>query len=458
VFAVRISVGGEKKPLYQRASSIKPQKIHVDGETAAVGRDPARSQPSAPSAVGAHSPSSWPDADRYWGAMVNVNGYVTNYIKAHPSFFADVKMATDLTIAHVNFSNSSSASAAKSLYEEAHIAMTGLGIITGNYISGSNVIAIENQRQYPYQAVQRGQMPPTAKYCGTWPGQSWRSFICVTDAATRKVFHDQIRMQWESIPAPLHLVDNAASYEGGPLGVQPWADQCANMKEINAVAQSLGQKVVFNVAWVPHQISAMDMATLVDALKGAGISSEQPFETYVSSNSTLARRAIREYRQLLDAGIAVVMIAVARPGQATAEQLASWVSTWRRAGDSLYLSQAFWKKPDPKAYWLPQPPTLDGETATVMQYPSSVQPSAIAAQRVSQTKPHKLDDEVAAVVQNASSIQPSAPTSVVVVPPRIRFEPPVLVGTGSQTEHYWFVDEDGAANTPDPKLICVKTS
>ena len=143
--------------------------------------------------------------------------------------------------------------------------MTGLGIITGNYISGSNVIAIENQRQYPYQAVQRGQMPPTAKYCGTWPGQSWRSFICVTDAATRKVFHDQIRMQWESIPAPLHLVDNAASYEGGPLGVQPWADQCANMKEINAVAQSLGQKVVFNVAWVPHQISAMDMATLVDA-------------------------------------------------------------------------------------------------------------------------------------------------------------------------------------------------
>ena len=85
--------------------------------------------------------------------MVNVNGYVTNYIKAHPSFFADVKMATDLTIAHVNFSNSSSASAAKSLYEEAHIAMTGLGIITGNYISGSNVIAIENQHQYPYQAV-----------------------------------------------------------------------------------------------------------------------------------------------------------------------------------------------------------------------------------------------------------------------------------------------------------------
>jgi hypothetical protein len=294
---------------------------------------------------------TWPNADAYWGALVNVNQYITTYLRTHPNYFSNVKLATDLEIVQVDYKSPSSVTAAQNAYSNTYSAMTRAGIMGGTYISGTNVMPKAYESQYPYSIVPKENMPTGAQYCGVWPGQTWRQFVCNSDTATMDAFHANITDQWRQFPAPIHFVDNAASQEGGHGG-QSWSSQCENMKAINQIAKSLGSRAIFNISMVPGELSDADMSLLMNALQGAGVAIEQPWQVQVRSNPTLTANAVRQYRQLLDSGIAVVMIETNGAGQATLEQLKSWVLTWRKPGDALYLSQAFWQDPDPAVYFL----------------------------------------------------------------------------------------------------------
>jgi hypothetical protein len=295
---------------------------------------------------------TWPNADTYWGVLVNVNQYITSYLQSDPTYFTNVKLATDLEVVQVNYNSSTSVAAAQSAYATAYTAMTAKGIMTGNYISGTNVMPLAYESQYPYSIVPEEYMPATSQYCGTWSTQEpWRQFVCDGDATTLTVFHGNITKQWMQFPAPIHFVDNAASEEGGD-GDQPWPGQCQNIKELNQIAQSLGSRAIFNISMLPGELSDTDMSLLIDALQGGGVSIEQPWEDVVRNNASLTANAVKQYRQLLDAGIAVIMIETNGSGQATPQQLKSWALTWRKPGDRLYLSQIFWQQPDPSIYFL----------------------------------------------------------------------------------------------------------
>jgi hypothetical protein len=293
----------------------------------------------------------WPNADTYWGVLVNVNQYITYYLQNDPTYFTNVKLATDLEVVQVNYNSSTSVAAAQNAYATAYSTMTAKGIMTGNYISGTNVMPMADESQYPYSIISEEEMPAGPQYCGVWPGETFRQFVCNTDEATLAAFHVNIAKQWQQFPAPIHFVDNAASEEGGDGG-QTWASQCQNMKELNQIAQSLGSRAIFNISMLPGAVSDSDMSLLIDALQGGGVSVEQPWEDVVRNNASLTANAVKQYRQLLDAGIAVIMIETNGSGQATPQQLKSWVLTWRKPGDPLYLSQIFWQQPDPSIYFL----------------------------------------------------------------------------------------------------------
>jgi hypothetical protein len=305
---------------------------------------------AAPIASAASLPS-WPNADTYWGVLVNVNQAITYYLQNDPSYFTNVKLATDLSVEPVNYSSSSSDSATASALSTSYDAMTAKGIMTGNYISGTNVMPMAYESQYPYSIIPKEEMPAGSQYCGAWPGETFRQFVCNTDEATLTAFHNNVAKQWQQFPAPIHFVDNAASEEGGDGG-QSWASQCQNLKELNQIAQSLGSRAIFNISMLPGAVSDADMSLLIDALQGGGVSIEQPWEDVVRNNPALTANAVKQYRQLLDAGIAVIMIETNGSGQATPAQLKSWVLTWRKPGDPLYLSQIFWQQPDPSIYFL----------------------------------------------------------------------------------------------------------
>jgi hypothetical protein len=297
---------------------------------------------------------NWPNAVVYWGALVNANVAITTYLQENPSWFTNVKLATDVESTGVNDSDPIAAHAAQSSFNAAQQALTANGILGGDYISGSLVEPLADVQQYPFGRVAQQYMPSIAKYCGVWSSsEPYAQFVCFSDAPTMAAFHAIILRDWQQTHTRIHFVDNAGSLEGG-YGDQSWAGQVQNMQVINQMAQSIGTRAIFNISMIPGEVSAADMNLLVNALRGAGLALEEPWPAEVSSSPSLTAVAVQQYRQLLDAGIAVVMIQIDSSGEATSQQLKSWVRTWRKPGDRLYLSQCFFEQPDPSIYFLKQ--------------------------------------------------------------------------------------------------------
>jgi hypothetical protein len=291
---------------------------------------------------------SWPDASSYWAALVNVTTAVNTYLANHSAYFTNDKIVTDLEANSVNYADSTSVNNAKNAYNQARTTLMSRGLLVGRYISGTNVEPMANEDRYPYSIVPIENMPSFAKYYGQWSSsQPWRMIINVSDAPTRAAFQTQIKQEWQKNPSNIYFLDNAANHEGS---TQPWADQCKNMYEINQLAQSMGARAIFNISMLPGGISDTDMNLLVNALNGGGVTFEQPWEAVVSNSATLTANAVKQYRRLLDSGIAVVMIAQNSASQATPAQLKAWVATWRKPSDPLYLSLSFFTAPDPTIY------------------------------------------------------------------------------------------------------------
>jgi hypothetical protein len=280
----------------------------------------------------------WPDSNQYWGALVNVN----DYIASRPAdWFTHDKLVTDLTILKVKPQNLTEA---ETRYTQVRGLLQSRGMYVGTYISGTTVSPQSTRNTYPPNAVSTEQMPPDARYAGSWPNDPERKFIDVTDANTRRAFHANIEKLWTALPAPLRFVDNAA-FHPAVGGKQPWAAFCQNIAEIRALAESTGSRAVFNISLHVGMLSDQDARELMNAVGQNGIALEMPWSPVIQSNREATAKAQARYRQLLDSGMAIILI----PVNIDQEALARWVRTWKKPGDRIYMGHIFWKPPNERA-------------------------------------------------------------------------------------------------------------
>jgi len=284
----------------------------------------------------------WPDSSHYWRVLVNVN----QYIESRPeSWFVHDKIVTDLQVLDVTPANYSHAVAQ---YQRVRALLDARGMYVGTYISGRTVGPASDQKVYPPGSVSLEQMPPTARYIGSWPSQPDRKIIDVTDAETRRAFHAGMKQLWEDVPAPIRFVDNAAIHPAVQK-TQPWEAYCENMAEIRHLSESMGSRVIFNIAMHVGLMSDEDARELIDAVgPNNGIALEMPWHPNIQKGKDATAKAVARYRQLLDSGLVVIMI----PVDESPQMLADWVRTWRKPDDHIYISGIFWKEPDMSVYYL----------------------------------------------------------------------------------------------------------
>ena len=103
-------------------------------------------------------------------------------------------------------------------------------------------------------------------------------------------------------------------------------------------------RVIFNISVHVGQLSDQDFRLLTDAIAQGGLALEMPWHPNVRRDPEATARAQMRYRQLLDTGMAIVLIPV---DGTPAETLAAWVNSWRKPTDHLYISTPFFKAPPP---------------------------------------------------------------------------------------------------------------
>jgi hypothetical protein len=282
----------------------------------------------------------WPDSSHYWRVMVNVNQYIENRPK---EWFAQDKIITDLAIEKVDPANRD---AAIRQYRKIRHELESRGIYVGTYTSGRTVGPAALQTSYPPGSVSIEQLPPNARYIGSWPGQPERKIIDVRDPFTRHAFQEALSQLWVSAPAPIRFVDNAAVHPA--LGRdEPWKAYCENMGEIRKIAESQGSKIIFNIAMHVALLSDEDTRELIEAVgRDNGVALEMPWHPNIQKSPEATAKAEARYRQLLDSGLVVIMIPVDTP----TATVVSWVRTWRKPTDHVYISGVFWKPPDLSVY------------------------------------------------------------------------------------------------------------
>ena len=280
----------------------------------------------------------WPDSNKYWRALINVN----DYIASRPAeWLMQVRLVTDLMILNVKPGQLVDA---ETRYTKVRELLQSRGMYVGTYISGTTVSPQSTRNTYPANAVSIEQMPHDAHYAGTWPEEPDRKIIDVTDQYTRHALQANIGTLWTAVPAPLRFVDNAA-FHHSVGGTQDWQAQCEHLAELRSLAESQGSRVIFNISMHVGMLSDEEIHELVDAVRDNGIALEMPWSPIIQSNPAATAKAQARYRQLLDGGMAIVLI----PVNIDQEALARWVRTWKKSSDHLYLSGIFWKPPENSA-------------------------------------------------------------------------------------------------------------
>lgn len=282
----------------------------------------------------------WPDASRYWRMLLNVGQQVETYLKNHPQYFSQDKVVTDLAIHPVPPGGEEQA--AKD-YKRIRKELESRGIAVGTYISGTTVVPESEQKHYPQAAVSIEQMPANARYAGSWPGWPTRKIIDVTDADTRHALQANIKQLWENTPAPVRYIDNIPAHPKVARAA-PWEASCQHMQELREMAESMGSRVMFNIPLHVGEMSDRETEQFIRAVGQNGISLEMPWHPTIRQSREATLRAEKRYRQLLDSGMAIVLI----PGKSAPEdQLLPWVRTWKKPTDRLYISVPFFRPPDP---------------------------------------------------------------------------------------------------------------
>jgi hypothetical protein len=271
--------------------------------------------------------------------MVNVNQFIEN---RPASWFSQDKLITDLNVVNITPDNRQTA---PNTYRRVRDQMLSRGMIVGTYISASTVKPAADQAMYPPNSVALEDMPATAHYLKSWPGQPRRKIVDLRDAATRHALQAGIKKLWTEFPSTLRFVDNAGAHPSVSRE-QDWQATLANIREIRQIAESQGSRAIFNLSLHTAFLSDQDVRDLIDAIGDNGIALEMPWHARVQKSPEDTRKAVRRYRQLLDSGMAVIMI----PVGINQRDLADWVVTWRKPADHLYISGVFWKQPDRQTF------------------------------------------------------------------------------------------------------------
>ena len=285
----------------------------------------------------------WPDSSRYSRVIVNAQEGIASYPK---EWFSQDTLVTDLTIADTKNKTSE---AAMQQYQALRDLLTSYGLAVGTYISGTTVEPEATETKYPWAVVPLEGMASDSSYVGAVPDEPYRKIIDVNDPATRRSFQANIGKLWEQTSASVRFIDNAAIHPSAGKG-QPWASYCQNIKEIRKLGETMGSVQIFNVSLHVGELSDTEANQLIEAVGHDGILLEMPWHQNIRSNAAATERARLRYRQLLDAGMAIIM---AEPGAEPSSQLVKWVDTWRKPADHLYFAGAFWKAPDPALYTSP---------------------------------------------------------------------------------------------------------
>jgi hypothetical protein len=289
-------------------------------------------------ALGENVGFEWPDSRNYWRALVNVNQYIQRYMRGHPDWFAKDKLITDFAVYEIKPGEQKRA---VEQYHSVRGFLEARGMVVGTYTSGTTVSPASAQHEYPHRKVTTEEMPQLAKYVGSWPGHEEIRIIDVSDAQTRHALQKGITILWQQTPAPLRFVDNAGIHQSAGRA-QPWQDYCTNIRELRQIGEFLHSRVMFNLSLHVGMLSDKEATQLIEAVgRGGGIALEMPWSRSIRTNPTDSSSAERRYRQLLDNGIAIVMIAVDTPEV----ELTAWVRSWRRPADHLYIADSFWKAP-----------------------------------------------------------------------------------------------------------------
>lgn len=282
----------------------------------------------------------WPDSSHYWRALLSVNQYIETRPRA---WFVRDKVVVDLQVLKVPATGEGGGA---EIFARVRKQLESRGMNVGTYISGTSVAPLDGENAYPPPRVAIEQMPASAKYASSWPGQPERKIIDVSDVETRHAFQANIAKMWQAVPAPVRFVDNAGIHPKVERA-QSWDAYCANIKEIRQLAESQGARSVYNIAIHVGLMTDDDARKLIDAIgRDNGIALEMPWHPNIQKSPQETAKAVARYRQLLDNGIVVIMI----PVKMEPVDLANWIRTWRKPGDRLYISGPFWKPPDPQAY------------------------------------------------------------------------------------------------------------
>ena len=278
----------------------------------------------------------WPDPQRNPIVLVNANHDIAAYLRNHPDWFSSGELVLDLAVPR-----QSDDSAARRESAQIRESLQSKGLAAGTYTSGTTVEPLARIQQWPYDKVPTEWMLHGFAIAGSWPGDSDRKIIDVSDLPTRRALQAGIRRLWQQCDAPIRFVDNAASHSSTG-GHQPWQDYCANIREIRLIAESLGCRAVFNVSVHPALLSDTEAKQLIAAVgRGNGILLEDPWSEATRKSPELTHEAQSRYRQLLGQGIAVIVLSTNVP---TAD-LFAWVNSWRQPSDRIYLGWPFFRKP-----------------------------------------------------------------------------------------------------------------
>jgi hypothetical protein len=138
----------------------------------------------------------------------------------------------------------------------------------------------------------------------------------------------------------LAYLDEVSSNELNP-NLPPWATTMSVLKRMVDGLHNRGVRVIANTAW---HIGTTSQAN-VDLLLGTGvdgISLEEGFPASVRQNSAAIQTAVGQYRQLLDAGQAVIFIPDPNNYAADSTVLAAWGMMFRQPGDRLFIDEPFY--------------------------------------------------------------------------------------------------------------------
>lgn len=292
---------------------------------------------AAPAFAALHWP--WPDTSKHPRVILYADQNMATDFKEHPDWFAKDFVVAGFYISKVVYGQSDEAIR---MYGYLHQKFIYNKIYLGSYMSATTVIHELSLTKYPADAVSMEELSPKTKLLGPWMRDGTHQVVDLTDPASRKDLQNNIHLLWAHVPVQLRFLDNAAVHPRVAAG-QPWAAYCANMKELRKLAEYTDANTMFNVFVRPWEMSDEETKQLIDAVGwGNAVSLPLPWSKSIKDDKNANAWAIYRYRQMLKAGLAIVLVP---SDDAPEEALVHWVSTWKQKGDHIYYAFPEWKAP-----------------------------------------------------------------------------------------------------------------